>query len=112
MRMIERRMLSAIRNGQNWRGKNTAVLWGWRNTENIASVRLYGHQIAEVKLDGTVVHASLCGWDTATTRSRLSALGVDTWKLRYEEGRVTQEEYMAHLRRVENERTRRKLMSA
>ena len=112
MRMIEQRMLSAIRNGRDWRGKNTKVSWGRDGYENTAYVYLFGHLIAKVKQDGTVKHASFCGWNTATTRSRLSALGVDTWKLRYDEGHVTQEEYMAHLRRAENERTRRKLMSA
>lgn len=111
MRKTEERMLAAIRNGRNWRGKNTAVLassLGW-------GVYLHGHRIAwgpweegEVKIIG----ASLCGYDTATTKSRLRALGVDVWSLRYKEGYITQEEYMDHLRRVENERTRRKLMSA
>jgi hypothetical protein len=56
-----------------------------------------------------VVGASLCGWNTPTTRSRLYALGVDVWKLRLEEGFITQEQYMKHLRDMENWRTRRKL---
>ena len=109
MRKTEERMLRAIRTGHQWRGKNTKVFddggFGW-------GVYLHGHRIAwglwrfgEVK----VVGASLCGWDTVTTRSRLAALGVDVWKLRLEEGYITQKQYMKHLRAVENERTRRKL---
>jgi len=112
MRKTEERMLRAIRTCRQWRGKNTKVLVdsgpGW-------GVYLHGNRIAwglwlfgEVKVAG----ASLCGWDTPTTRSRLSALGVDVWKLRLEEGFITQKQYMDHLRRVENERTRRKLLSA
>lgn len=110
MRKTEERMLRAIRTYHQWRGKNTEVLddgFGW-------GVYLHGHRIAwgpwiegEVK----VVGASLCGWDTPTTRSRLYALGVDVWKLRLEEGFITQKQYMKHLRAAENERTRRKLLS-
>ncbi len=109
MRKTEERMLRAIRTCRQWRGKNTRVLndsgLGW-------GVYLHGHRIAwglwrsgEFKVAG----ASLCGWDTPTTRSRLYALGVNVWKLRLEEGFVTQKQYMKHLRDVENWRTRRKL---
>lgn len=111
MRKTEERMIRAIRTCRQWRGKNTEVLddngFGW-------GVYLHGHRIAcgpWVEGEVKVVGASLCGWDTVTTRSRLYALGVDVWKLRLEEGFITQKQYMKHLRAAENERTRRKLLS-
>lgn len=109
MRKTEDRMIRAIRTCRQWRGKNTSVLdtggLGW-------GVYLHGHCIAWgpwIEGEVEVFGASLCGWDTVTTRSRLYALGVDVWKLRLEEGFITQEQYMKHLRDVENWRTRRKL---
>ena len=106
MRKIEERMLLSIRSGWPLNMGNTRVSYdadGW-------AVYLHGNRIAWSGFGGSRPSgASLCGWDTPTTRSRLRALGVDVWKLRLDQGYITQEQYMKHLRAVENERTRRKL---
>lgn len=112
MKKIEEQMIGAIRRMRSWCKKNTRVFVGFDGVEYSWSVYLHGHRIAwgsygehGWKLDG----ASLRGWDTATTKSRLRALGVDVWRLRCEEGHITKDEYMEHLRKAQAERTRRML---
>lgn len=68
MRVIESNMVSAIRAGKNWRSGNTEVRWFGAGGE----VYLHGHLIGQVGPGGLKV--SLAGWNTNTTRSRVSAL--------------------------------------
>lgn len=83
MRKIERRMLAAIAAGVSLHMANTTVLC---NGDDFA-VLLYGNQIATGR-SGAITRATLAGWDTATTRSRLRALGVDVPALRRAEGYI------------------------
>lgn len=94
MRKIEKQMIEAIRSGKNWSHANTAVRIAsdylisdagadhYRGT--FAIVLLHGHAVAYV----THVPATGCmvatpdadtfrAWPTATTRSRLRALGIN-----------------------------------
>lgn len=86
MRKIEKEMLEAIRLRNTWHGKNTAVTPDTRQDGKLlAIVTLHGNHIATIgyEEDGTVLYygkrvvslsISLAGWNTATTRSRLSAI--------------------------------------
>jgi len=76
MRKIEQQMNRAIRDRNNWAKDNTQVVIGFQDT---AQVFLHGHHIANVLNDGTVEpnENTFRDWPTATTRSRLRALGVD-----------------------------------
>ena len=69
MRAIERKMIAAIREHKDWRLDNTEVEW---ISEDVASVMLHGHTLAEVHPDHLMI--SDCGWQTTTTKSRLNAL--------------------------------------
>ena len=108
MRKIERQMLDYIAIQTDWREGNTEVHFdGDRFT-----VALHGNVIFEATmlpelpgwwdpeagdplppgyetgLDYRIDRATLAGWDTQTTRSRLRALGVDVQALREAEGYV------------------------
>lgn len=72
MRQIEKNMLEAIKEGRSWRENNTEVLV----VGNHVAVYLYGNLIATAD-PGNGWKFSLSGWNTPTTRSRLSALGCD-----------------------------------
>ena len=75
MRKIEKQMVAAVAAKQNWMSGNTAVLWDG----DALQIRLYGNEIARgrvVENRVCILAVNLCGWNTATTRSRLSALGV------------------------------------
>lgn len=72
MREIEKKMAAAVRNGKNFNGKNTQV--ESESNGNIY-VYLFGNCIYKV-VNGTPKF-NLCGWNSATTRSRLQALGVN-----------------------------------
>ena len=76
MRKIEKQMIEAIRSGENWKSANTEVVV----TDDTANVYLHGHHIATVcsAIDCTLPNRqTFREWPTATTRSRLRALGVD-----------------------------------
>jgi hypothetical protein len=77
MRLIEKEMLSAIKQGRNWSKDNTRVE-PIRSTGG-ADVFLHGHHIAIVDKLGNVgvMVNTLRAWPTRTTMSRLRALGVD-----------------------------------
>lgn len=72
-RKIENEMIRAIRIGQDWSKDNTRVhhdpVIGGAETE----VYLHGHLIAK-RFIGCAWSFNLCGWNTPTTRSRLSAI--------------------------------------
>tara|TARA_Y100000114_G_scaffold52247_1_gene47745 strand:- start:498 stop:803 length:306 start_codon:yes stop_codon:yes gene_type:complete len=86
MRKIEKQMIEAIRSGDNWKSANTEVVI----TDDTANVYLHGHHIATASRSTwgkfnswdrlTNVKANedtFRAWPTATTRSRLRALGID-----------------------------------
>lgn len=72
MREIEKKMVAALRNGTNFNGKNTQVEC---QPNGNSFVRLFGNTIYKV-VNGKH-YFNLCGWNSATTRSRLNALGVN-----------------------------------
>jgi hypothetical protein len=72
MRVIERKMLDAIRNGTEFKSGNTSVHHDPVIGDVEIEVRLHGHLIAKRFVTGW--QFNLCGWNTPTTRSRLSAL--------------------------------------
>jgi hypothetical protein len=73
MRKIEREMLSAILAGKDWQHGNTCVSHDPVVGGEECEVRLHGHLIAKRYLNGQW-EISLAGWNTVTTRSRLSTL--------------------------------------
>lgn len=82
MRKIEQEMLQAIRDRRSWQSGNTAVF----TAGGIISVYLHGHRIATSAGTGTGYYGELIlnadrdtlrQWPTATTKSRLRALGID-----------------------------------
>lgn len=70
-RKIEQQMIAAIREGRSWQSGNTTVCGN--------AVSLHGHHIATILPDGTANpnRETFRRWPTATTRSRLRALGID-----------------------------------
>jgi hypothetical protein len=90
MRKIEKRMLKAIENKENFRLSNTGVFYEDVNTKYgpRSEVYLWGNHIGdywhdEKKFDVNI--RTLLEWPSVTTISRLRALGVDVqqknWKL-------------------------------
>ncbi len=77
MRKIEREMLVAIKRGKNWESGNTEVRH-YKGTDsatgiNTTEVLLHGNTIAS-HTDGYDWYYNLCGWNTPTTRSRISSI--------------------------------------
>lgn len=79
LRKVEAAMLAAIRNRKVlWERGNTRV----QTTEGCSIVKLHGNTIARARvlddkqLDVEVDYGTLRKWPTATTLSRLRALGV------------------------------------
>lgn len=71
MRVIEKQMIDALASGREFHKDNTHVykfLGSWY-------VSLHGNVIARFDPDGSTWY-SCAGWYTATTRSRLQALGA------------------------------------
>jgi len=77
MRVIEKEMLEAIKQGRYWSKDNTRVEPA--ESTGGADVFLHGHHIATVQRNGLalVMVNTLRNWPTRTTMSRLRALGVD-----------------------------------
>lgn len=73
MRVIEEKMLEAIKNRKNWRSGNTQVVRRGFSSE----VWLHGNNIAII-WDDAQPYISLCGWNSKTTISRLNALSYYT----------------------------------
>lgn len=71
MKKIEKRMIEAINNKKNFEESNTRV----KQLKSGFAVYLFGNPIF-CKINGKT-YWSNCGWNTATTSSRLRALGVD-----------------------------------
>ena len=72
MRKIEQQMNSAIRYKQNFTKDNTMVRYD--KAENMSSVYLHGHRIADYCHTKGKAWISSCGWETNTTKSRLNAI--------------------------------------
>ena len=72
MREIEKKMVAAVKNGRNFNGNNTQVRY---LSNGNTYVYLFGNCIYKI-VNGTPKF-NLCGWNSATTRSRLNALGVN-----------------------------------
>lgn len=72
MRQIEKQMLAAVKNGRNFKSSNTEVE---TQSNGNTYVYLFGNCIYKI-VNGTPKF-NLCGWNSATTRSRLNALGVN-----------------------------------
>ena len=72
MHKIEVEMVDAVVNGHSWCGGNTMVV----ESGGKYSVYLHGNCIAHRREGYSPDRINLCGWNTATTRSRLNALGV------------------------------------
>lgn len=80
MRVIEQNMLNAIHAKQDWFEDNTRVVQ-LRDQEQ-AQIFLHGHSIAIYDYIADEVRAdkeTLRDWPTATTKSRLRALGVNVY---------------------------------
>lgn len=73
MREIEKAMLIAIASRKNWRRNNTEVEISSLTGE--INVYLHGNLICNINNNN--VAYNLRGWNTATTRSRINALGAN-----------------------------------
>lgn len=73
MLKIERQMLAAIKSGKNWKSRNTEVRHNECPMTWQTHVYLHGSLIAKLSPAGKW-EISLAGWNTVTTRSRLSAI--------------------------------------
>jgi hypothetical protein len=71
MREIEKMMVQAVANKQNFKRSNTEV----RNINGSVFVALHGNLIF-ASIDGKKYYSN-AGWNTVTTASRLRALGAD-----------------------------------
>lgn len=81
MNKIELEMLGAIASGKNWSSGNTSVEFSDAQVLGIGKVTLHGHTIAIIMSDKSIkpVVDTLRAWPTATTKSRLRALGVNVY---------------------------------
>lgn len=76
MRKITENMLHAIRHGKAWKGPNTKTVRTLPH-DDVQGVRVFLHdnQIAFIPDDEALpIRVSLAGWDTNTTRARVSAI--------------------------------------
>ena len=73
MLIIEQKMIDAINGGYNWELNNTCVI----HSKKQICVFLHNNLIAALDKKSGNWEFSCCGWHTATTRSRLKALGCD-----------------------------------
>ena len=78
MKVIESKMVHAVKYGQHFKRNNTEVWPG-------GDVWLHGNHIATVHPNGivTVNIRTLRQWPTVTTKSRLRALGVPVYQRGY-----------------------------
>ena len=73
MRVIEKNMNTAIRNGKDFRSGNTSVTHSINDAgQREAIIKLHGNHIATVMNDTMLLFDG--GWQSNTTKSRLNAL--------------------------------------
>ena len=73
MRVIEKNMNAAIRNGKDFRSGNTSVTHSINTAgQREAIIKLHGNHIATVMNDTMLLFDG--GWQTVTTKSRLNAM--------------------------------------
>jgi hypothetical protein len=74
-RIIEQNMIRAISNETDWQKDNTSVIVipGTPSYQKEIQVKLYGNLIARI-FPGNKMILSSCGWETKTTKSRLSSI--------------------------------------
>ena len=73
MRVIEKNMNTAIRNGKDFRSGNTSVTHGINSAgQREVIIKLHGNHIATVLNDTMLLFDG--GWQSNTTKSRLNAL--------------------------------------
>jgi|TARA_A100001037_G_scaffold160905_1_gene144897 hypothetical protein len=73
MRVIEKNMNTAIRNGKDFRSGNTSVTHSINTAgQREAIIKLHGNHIATVMNDTMLLFDG--GWQSNTTKSRLNAL--------------------------------------
>jgi hypothetical protein len=73
MRVIEKNMNAAIRNGKDFRSGNTSVTHSINEEGNsVAIIKLHGNHIGTVTNDTLLLFDG--GWQSNTTKSRLNAL--------------------------------------
>jgi hypothetical protein len=70
MRVVEQKMVCAVRRHKNMRGRNTEV---W-SSETQTEVLLFGNRIAVFDWVAMSLSITNCGWATKTTMSRLNSL--------------------------------------
>ena len=73
MSKISRDAATASRAGQDFKRQNTEV---YTDNHGESSLLLWGNRIAWTSDGRKTLNVNQCGWDTATTNTRLRALGV------------------------------------
>ena len=79
MRLIEQQMNIAIHAGNDWSRDNTSVV---HYGSSCVCIYLHGHNIANYNRKNDTLQINLdtlAQWPTATTKSRLRALGVNVY---------------------------------
>jgi hypothetical protein len=83
MRKIEQRMAEAFRNKQTFKSGNTEVLFKamtndgqYPKGDHFLVVELFGKEIVRQDSATGVIEVTHAGWPTATTKSRLNAIGA------------------------------------
>jgi hypothetical protein len=70
MRVVEKKMVAAVKARKNMRCGSTTV----SNHENTTTVFLHRNPIAVVDWNDNTITVDNCGWETVTTKSRLNAV--------------------------------------
>lgn len=73
MSKISRDAATAFRAGKNFNRANT---WVFTDRHGESNLLLWGNRIAWTSDGRKTLNVNQCGWDTATTNTRLRALGV------------------------------------
>lgn len=97
MRKIEHQLLAAIAQQKTFKKSNTVYAFQAARDPAftlVGEVRLYGNHIASYMRQPPLLSISNCGWNTATTNSRLNALltgltDLPAGVVRYNHGRLT-----------------------
>ena len=69
MRLIEKKMCSAIQSNKNWSSGNTSVI---TDANNVSEVYLHGNKIAVIDDNSMTIYDG--GYQSNTTKSRLNSL--------------------------------------